>query len=234
MRWLELSLHLHVAGGSLALAAMLVPLFSRKGGAAHRRFGWLFVAGMALTCVTGAVASGEAIARAQGAHDRDFPIFLFCLSIFTAGLVSIGVRSIRTRRRAGASRSAWDLGLATLSLAAAAVTLVYGLARGRNIFVGFGFVAVPLCSVQLRYWLRAPRSKVHHILQHIVGMLGCCIAGLTALLVINSGHFGLTRAEGALWSAPALVLGPLMLGWLLVTQRRATDADAPAALEGPL
>lgn len=220
MDLIKVALHLHVAAGAIALSSMLIPILSRKGGVSHRWLGWVFVLGMAVICTTALLVSGEAIRQAQNAHDRDFPIFLFCLSIFTGGLLSIGVRALRTKQRTERSRSAWDLGLGGLSLLAATTALVYGLERDRSVFVGFGFVAVPLCSVQLRYWLRAPQSKVHHILQHIVGMLGSCIAGLIAFTVINGHRFGLPRSAGVLWATPALVLGPVVVGWLIVTWRR--------------
>ena len=47
----------HIAGGSLALLAMLPPLISRKGGRAHRRIGWVFVGGMTVVCVTAMLMS---------------------------------------------------------------------------------------------------------------------------------------------------------------------------------
>ena len=41
---LKTLLAIHVAGGSIALASMLIPLFTRKGGSMHRKAGWVFVA----------------------------------------------------------------------------------------------------------------------------------------------------------------------------------------------
>ena len=35
----------HVAAGSAALLSMFVPMFTKKGGRAHRRGGWVFVEG---------------------------------------------------------------------------------------------------------------------------------------------------------------------------------------------
>ena len=53
---LKTILALHIVGGAVSLASMFMPLIAGKGGPAHRRGGWAFVAGMTVALTEGAAA----------------------------------------------------------------------------------------------------------------------------------------------------------------------------------
>ena len=55
---LKTLLAIHVAGGSVALASMLLPIFTKKGGSIHRKAGWVFVGGMTIVSLTAFVLAG--------------------------------------------------------------------------------------------------------------------------------------------------------------------------------
>jgi hypothetical protein len=55
---------------------MLVPLVSRKGRRVHRRAGWMFVAGMAVVCVTAVTAFAIANAGRLGVPGDSLVVWL--------------------------------------------------------------------------------------------------------------------------------------------------------------
>jgi uncharacterized membrane protein len=63
-------LTVHIAAGSIALASMLVPMLTTKGGRTHRRAGWVFVASMALVSVTALIMSAGRVLSTRGLKQR--------------------------------------------------------------------------------------------------------------------------------------------------------------------
>jgi uncharacterized membrane protein len=225
----ELLLTPHIAAGVVALAVMSVPLVARKGGRLHRRAGWVFVTAMSIVSVT---AFALAIWR-FAMFDTDHPnahatgVFLFYVGTLTAAGVSSGVRALRFKRRTAPHRNAWDLGISAANVAMAIVTLVYGVVAQRTLFVAFSFVGLVTGTIQLRYWLSAPAAKHHWWFAHMGGMLGSCIAALTALVVTNGSRLGAATFSTALWIAVPAVGIPGIFAWTAYYRRRfATRAAA--------
>src|SRR5687768_12652744 len=152
-------LALHVAGGSAALLSMFVPLLSRKGGAAHRRGGWVFVAGMTIVSATAFVMSGIRFLTDPTPQGRQFAAFLFFVGILTAANVSTGMRVLRAKARTGRHRSAWDLGLSGTLVASSVSAFAFGLVSGNHFFTAFSVVGALTGAGQLAYWLRPPTHR---------------------------------------------------------------------------
>ena len=112
--------------------------------------------------------------------------------------------------------------------AMAVATLVYGLIDHRTLFIAFSFVGLITGIGQLRYWLRTPTTHRHWWFAHMGGMLGSCIAALTALVVVNASRFGTRTFATTIWIAVPAVGIPAIFAWTAYYRRR--FATRPAEL----
>lgn len=222
-------LAIHIAAGAAALAAMAVPLASRKGGVAHRRAGWVFVAGMAAVSVTSLLLGAERFVSNPWPGARDSAIFLSYLGVLTGGLVSSGIRVLRFKSRTSAHRDLWDLALAGFVTFGAVALGVYGLAVGRPLFVAFSLIGLFSGGSQLAYWLAAPAHPLHWWFAHLNLMLGACVAATTAFVVNNVGRLGVSSDSVLVWVAPTLLGVPAGILWTRYYGRRFA-AIAPVSI----
>jgi hypothetical protein len=211
-------LALHITGGSLALASMWIPLVTRKGAQAHRRAGWVFVAGMTIVSVSAVGLACWRLLFDARPEARAFAVFLLYIALLSGSSVSSGVRAVRAKNRTAGHRHPWDLGLPFLLTLSSIAIAVFGIRTGQMLFTYFSLVGVLNGVLALRYWLRPPTSTMHWWFEHMSGMLGGCIAALTAFLVVNTNTLGLWPL--AAWLGPSLVLGPVSALWTGYYRRR--------------
>jgi uncharacterized membrane protein len=222
-------LYLHVLGGSAALLSMVVPMVTRKGGPAHRRAGWVFVAGMTVVSVTALVLAGARFALDPTAQGRRWGVFLAYVAVLTGASVSSGLRALREKRRTGPATHPWDLGLSGLLVAASAGIAVYGLVARVPLFAGFSIIGLLTGGLQLRYRLRAPGQPMHWWTQHMAGMLGASIAATTAFVVVNAPRLGAATDSPLVWLGPAAIGTPLTFAWIAYYRRRFASGARTAA-----
>jgi uncharacterized membrane protein len=209
---------LHIAAGSVALLSMWVPMVSRKGGALHRRSGWVFVTAMAVVSITALVLAGARLLFDPRPAARDAGFFLLSLSVLTANSVSSGVRVLRARQRTAAHVHWWDIGLLTVLSAGSVALGGYGVWRARPLFLIFAVIGLINGVQGLRYWLRPASSPMQWWFAHMNNMLGGCVATLTAFLVNTTGMFGISPY--AAWLGPSLVGTPVIAIWTGYYKRR--------------
>ena len=239
---MQLVLMLHIAGGSAALLSMVVPMVTKKGGRAHRRAGWIFVAGMAVVSMTALILSGWRFFMDPRPAARNSALFLFYVAILTAAGVSAGVRVLRARKGTPATStrrwSWWDVGIASLLLGTSVGMGLYGAAVGVPLFAAFSLVGLLSGGSQLAYWLRTPAHPMHWWFEHMGAMLGSCIAATTAFLVVNAERFGAANDSLIVWLAPTVIGTPIIAVWTAyyrrkfatsAAARRGTSPRAPAA-----
>ena len=218
----DLLLTPHIIAGVVALASMIVPLVARKGGRLHRRVGWVFVVAMTIVSITAFALAIWRFTMADAQHPNAHAIgfFLLYVATLTAAGVSSGLRPLRFKDRTRSHRNAWDLGISTANVAMGLATLVYGVLDHRTLLVAFSFVGLITGAAQLRYWLRAPTTHVHWWFAHMSGMLGSCLAALTALVVVNAAQLGTRTFATAIWIAVPALGGPAVFAWTAYYRRR--------------
>lgn len=219
---LKALLALHVAGGSVALLTMVVPMVTRKGGRAHRRAGWAFVAGMTVVSLTALVLAGHHALFDTTPGQRLAGAFLFYIAILTGAGVSAGVRVLRFKGRTAPHRHAWDLGVAGLLTASSVALAAFGLAKEHALFIAFSTIGLLTGGGQLVYWLRRPAHRMHWWFEHMGAMLGSCVAATTAFLVVNAERWGLGTFSLAAWLAPTIIGAPGIAVWTAYYRRRFT------------
>jgi uncharacterized membrane protein len=226
-RLFQIVLAVHIAAGAVSLLVFSVPLVTKKGGRTHRRVGWVYVAAAATVAATGfllcipLVSSGSPFRWRAG-------IFLAYVSLLAAASAQFGVRALRTKARAGASRAAIDLVPPLLLIAGGALLATFGIHRSIVLYVLFAALGVVLGAAQLRFWLTPPAHERSWFLAHMTGMGTSCITTITAFIVVNARRFGMRTFDLTVWAAPIVVLAIGLTLWRRYYARRLTGNDATA------
>lgn len=232
---MEMLLAIHIAGGSLALASMVVPMVARKGATMHRRSGWVFVGGMTAVSITAFALAGSRLLFDASPEGRAAGAFLFYVSLLTAAGVSAGIRVLSAKRRTTPHRHPWDLGLPVALVLSSVAMAVWGLSTGRTLYTAFSLIGLATGANHLVSWLRVPTHPMHWWFEHMGAMLGSCIAATTAFLVVNAGRLGLETFGLIVWLTPSIVGAPAIALWTAYYRRkfsRSTSARIPQAGQG--
>ena len=192
---------IHIAAGSTALAAAAVALVTAKGRVHHIRAGRVYAAAMAVVCAT-------ALPLAVFGSD----VVLLLVAVFSFYLVFAGWRFARN---ASGSPGAVDwaavgvMGLTGLGMwGYGAALLLRGDAQWITMVL-FGFIALALSAVDLRYH-RSPRgSGRQRIARHLTNMLAGTIATVTAVVVVNVD----TEPVWLAWVLPTILITPVIVWW---------------------
>ncbi|MBU8898073.1 hypothetical protein DRW03_25710 [Corallococcus sp. H22C18031201] len=203
MTFYSLARSLHIAAGIVGFISLWLPLVARKGGALHRRVGWVYVGAMGVVALTALVLSGTRFILEPAA--RSGALFFISLSVQSAAAASLGVRVLRAKHRTAGHRNLYDLGIASLTLGMGLVTLGWGVAMHAPLLWGFAPVGILAGGSALRYWLRTPGERMHWWFQHMGAMVTSGIGTLTAVLVVNARHLGIEGMQLAVFLGPTVI-----------------------------
>ena len=208
-------LSIHVLAGAIALGCFWIPLVTVKGGKAHRRVGWAFVASMAVSALTAWVICAVRFAEAKNEYECAFPAFFAFIALLATTTSWSGLRALHFKNRAGRHLNLLDLGIPLLLLASGAGVLAFGIRLNMPVLMGFAPVGIVVGALDLAYWLRPPQERMHWWFHHMANIGGTCIATLTAFLVNNVKMFGFESPSSILvvFLAPTLVGVPGMQFW---------------------
>lgn len=212
----------HVAGGAVALAVMLVPLISRKGGKTHRRAGQIYALAMlvAVASAWGSIGLRLLTGRYSGIGGL---AFLGLVGLLALENLVYGMRVLKQKGRLAPHTHLGDRALSAMSALVGAGALVYGLYSGTILFIAFGALTAIMGVDHLREMARAPQSKRFWWYAHLGNMVGACIATLTAFLVFNFTT-SLGGPAWMVWLAPTAVGVPAITLWTRHYKRRFGEA----------
>ena len=175
---------LHVVFGTVALVAVPVALFVRKGGWWHRRAGAVFTLSMFVVLLSAAF-----LWQAKG-H-----LFLVPLGFVTAYLIFNAWRVIARRRRGpDAIDDAVDRLAAAAVILAGLATAAIGIFPSTQLVVSIQPALIAIGAIGICFGLndllgfRAPRSRPGWQFAHLSAMIASYISATTAFLVINAHH----------------------------------------------
>lgn len=210
----------HVIAGFVGLAAFWIPVFARKGGASHKRFGAIYancaylVTGSAVIASMGRIATyrSEGIAVADAPELYGFALFLGYLGIATFAAVRQSMRAVQTRARPETLRTPMHLALAWTSIGGSLLVILFAAtywSDASTILLALSPVGI-LTGARMLNLMRNPGAEhMGWFYSHMGSMLGGGIAFHTAFAV-----FGLQRVwdysfAGALgvlpWILPTLI-----------------------------
>lgn len=213
----------HIIGGFIALIILWVPILTRKGGKVHRRSGWIFVYSMSAVSATAWLMGVYRLTWNPGTDPDVIPFswFLIFIAILSAATAWYGVRVLKYKKRKTPTRELSHLFFPILLLGSGVAMSLYGWFIHFPLLAYFPIVGIFLGGMQLQYWLSAPKRRSHWIVEHIIGMLSCSIATITAFTVFGAPNLlKIDSVSILLWFAPTIVLTPLIIGFTVFYTRK--------------
>lgn len=209
---------LHIVSGFVALFILWLPIVTRKGGKVHTRTGWIYVLAMSCVSISAFYMGVYRLTWDPGPdpHAIAFSWFLIFIAILSSATAWYGIRVLRFKRRTAPHRNLIDLLFPAVLILSAVAVSVYGWVIHFSLLQYFPIIGVFLGTIQLHYWLSTPKRRSHWAVEHIIGMLSCCIATITAFVVFGAPR--LLQVESVsvlLWFLPTIVVVPLIVGFTL-------------------
>ena len=203
---IRLLLGLHIAAGTTALLAGLVPMLGRKGGPAHVRAGRLYT-----YCMLVVAATAVALCGLQ-------PLTLSRLFLTGIAVLSfyLSFSGWRAARRHSATLARPDQLLAGTALLVGLLMVGAGIRLHAVLFAFFGGLICVFAGLDTRqsFWPRHADQPVPWVLRHFTRMGGSYISAFTAFVVVNIGRW---LPEGApAWTGLAAWMAPSFLGGFLI------------------
>jgi hypothetical protein len=223
MPWLfHIFLAIHVGAGVVALTSFWGAVVTRKGGAAHRRWGFVFSASI-YTAASQALGMGAlSLIWPLAMHPQltdavlyrgMFGTMMVYLGLLAMSMTRYGLMMVANRRDHDANRHWTMLALQGGTMAAAGVCLGHGLyLLNRN-----GVVMEPVLMVMVsllgfgttityfRYIFKGPGSARAYIPEHFKAMVATGIAAYTAFLSVGLIEMFPTHAfNPAIWAIPSI------------------------------
>jgi len=201
----------HIAAGSIALAAGAVALYSLKGANVHRKSGMLFVLVMLVMSTTGAVMAAlkpEAVSVIAGA----LTFYLVITALLTVRRPSAGARWIDL----GAMLVALTIGIAGIYFGFEALNSSTGTKDGfpAPAYFIFGSVALLASLLDLRMLLAGGVKGPHRLARHLWRMCFALLIAAASFFLGQAQVFPEPIRNLALLAVPVLLVLLLMLYWL--------------------
>ena len=199
--FLELNRWLHIGSGMIGFFVAPAALATRKGGAAHRRWGQVFFWAMLTAGVTAIVA-----ASLKGLT------FLLLTGVFSLYLSLLGYRALYQKRLGrGQQPTAYDWLGSGAALLVFLGTIIYAVVT-RNIVAGvFGLGGTRMAVAELQKLARpAEVDKNRWFFDHMRGFILSYVAAVSAFSATSFTF--LPMAARFLW--PTVVGVPLMIYWV--------------------
>lgn len=234
----------HAAIGFVGLAAFWIPIFARKGGGSHVRFGkvyaWsaYFVTLSAVAASIGRVVSYQAagLTMSERPVAYGFAFFLGYLGIAAFASVRHGVRVIQTRRQPELIRTPFHQALGWVSMAGSVFVVVFALAAWSSvspILLALSPVGIAV-GWDIRSFITRPvREHMGWWYGHMDAMIGGGVAFHTAFAVFGAQRLWDYELAGPLavlpWILPALIGIPGSVIWTAYYRRKFTRTAHAAA-----
>ncbi len=217
VRWI------HILSGFLALCVFWIPIATKKGGRTHNRAGWVYVWAMVCVSVSAFLMGVYRLTWDAGSDPDAIPYswFLLFIAVLSSSTAWYGVRVLRHKRRKETHRKPIDFMFPALLFGSGIGISFYGWAIDFQLLKYFPFIGIFLGGTQILYWVTTPKTKSHWAVEHIVGMLSCCIATVTAFTVFGAPRLLHIEAVSLfVWLLPTIVLVPLIIGFSNTYKRK--------------
>ncbi|MEM6493947.1 MAG: hypothetical protein AAF650_06165 [Pseudomonadota bacterium] len=228
---------LHVIAGTIGLVAFWVPIVTRKGAAAHRKWGRVGCYGF---IGAGALAIAMALISLYGPEER-IPSFtdrrafaglfgwmMLYLGILTIGFIDYGLGVVKHGRARVPLRSfRYQVVIAAVVISGAWCGW-YGYTIGNALMMGLAVLGVVSMSLQQVFiWRREAPSPKAYIGEHFRALIGMGISAYTAFLSV-----GLVRRfpeqvfNPLIWAIPSAIGVGLIIGFTLQAKQQAKQKAA--------
>ncbi len=208
----NLLLKSHIILGFISLVLFWIPMFARKGGKSHGKFGKLYVYAMSWVVLSAALLSIEN--ALQGLYEG--AVLLGYLTLITAHPLWYAMAILKNKRNVSERYRQSKLIFDALVIICGALTLAYGFYLGGEggsiLMIIFGFLGMTNIPDFVRD-VRGIGQEQSWIIVHLSGMLTSAIAAYTAFFAFGSRTFFTFSGYMAVipWIMPAVV-GLIFIG----------------------
>ena len=201
-------IYAHIVTGTVGLLTLWVPILARKGGAAHKRWGRVFV--LALKA-TGAIAIGISLCTLAAPLETHpfwddaakiravFGWMMLYLALLTVNLANYGQLCIQNRHNHAANRSMLNLAGQGAMFLAAVNCAVQGFLAGVPLLSAMATIGIAAGILNTRFIMQTAPAAQEWLIQHTRGLVGAGISVYTAFL-----------AFGAVNLLPEVALNPIL------------------------
>lgn len=198
-----LTIYLHMLAGGIALFSFWLPVWARKGGNLHKRWGSVYASSMYAVAASALVACAIRLLSPLSLlpdeassptfdvaefiqHSRVMGLFLGLLALLVFANVKHGVAAIRVRDNRAQLRTPVHLLSIFALLAIGLIGLYTGLAHHSLLLKIFSPLAILNSVTMLRYLFKSTLQKNEWWIEHLNNLLGAGIATHTAVVVVGS------------------------------------------------
>lgn len=201
---LTVTVTLHALAGAVALVSMWIPILAKKGGPAHRKAGRVYEIAMTGVVVLAWAACVENLVA--GRHLGTVP-FLALLALLALGNLRYGMNVLKPTPPTPFARA-----LAFAMIGGGLAAFTYGVGAGQILILPFAGLCVFFGVQHTRAYAAPPPERRARVAAHLGNVLGSCIAGWTAFLVVtNNGRIPLPPL--VIWLAPTVMFTPMIVLW---------------------
>lgn len=216
MPWLfELVLAIHVGAGIVSLTSFWGAVATRKGGAAHRRWGQIFAASIYaagfMALAMGTLSLFWPLAMHKGLTDAAlyrglFGWMMLYLALLTISMTRYGLKMVANRRDHPANRNWSMVGLQLLVLAAAINCAWHGVVLRQPLMIGVSVIGFGTTLTYLWYMFRRDPPRGAYVPEHLKAMVATGIAAYTAFLSVGLVEMFPQHAfNPAIWAVPTVI-----------------------------
>gem|GEM_PF-117456 len=232
----KLFLIVHVTTGAVGLVLFWVPVLTRKGAAAHRKYGAAFsylmfvtatmAFGMGTCTILAPVATHPHLTQRPEWIQGIFGWMMLYLSILTVSLVWHGLASVRNKRQHLVNRRWPNVSLNGLVIGAALYCAYRGWLIDETLMMGIAVVGVASGITNLYFIFTDAPPRITYQLEHVKAAVGAGISVYTAFMAFGFVRFMPSNAlNPKMWSIP-LIVGLAIIIYhqmrIRLTQRSAT------------
>ena len=215
MPWLfTLVLAVHVGAGAVALRTFWGAVATRKGGAAHRRWGRVFTAAIYAAGIQalamGLLSLRWPLAMHPGLTDEAlyrglFGWMMLYLGLLTMSMTRYGLQMVANKRNHAANRHWTMVALQALVLAAAINCAWHGVVLRQPLMIGVSIIGFGTTLTYLWYMFKAAPGRGDYIPEHLKAMVATGIAAYTAFLSVGLVEMFPAHAfNPAIWALPTI------------------------------
>lgn len=237
MPWLfTLILAVHVGAGLAALSSFWAAVLTRKGGAAHRRWGAVFTTAIYTACFMalgmGLLSLRWPLAMHRGLTDAVLyrgllGWMMIYLALLTMSMTRYGLKMIANKRDHAANRHWSMVGLQIAVLVSGINCFVQGLWLAQPLMIGVALIGFGTTGTYLWYMFRKSPGRGDYIPEHLKAMVATGIAAYTAFLSVGLVEMFPDHAfNPAIWAIPGTIGMGIIIYFLRALPGRRRNAPA--------
>jgi hypothetical protein len=205
----------HIVVGAFGLAAFWVPVFARKGGVNHRRWGLWFAWAMLINGVLAAGMAACTLIDPLPTHPKMtdaalvrgvFGWMMLYLGVLTASLAWHSLMVVRNKREHARDKAALHVAVQLATVLTALTCLVIGVRLGQPIMIAMPFIGFASAATNLWYMFKPAPQPGDYVIEHFKAGVGAGISVYTAFLAFGAVRYAPQHALNPIaWSIPCII-----------------------------